>query len=101
MPNEVPGKAARKLAGETGGTTNTHNSNGFVIRGIAGAAEFLGLGKRTVSRLLSANALPHRRCGRAVLFLRTELEAWLDANCPDYPGAADAVRAAMQKGGHR
>ena len=78
---------------------NVDRSDPVPVRGIAAAAVLTGLSERTTARLISTQSLPHRRCGRALLFLPDELRAWMDQGCPTDPGAADRVRAAMRKGG--
>ena len=40
------------------------------------AAEFLRVSPRTVYGWVSQNALPHRKAGRRVLFLESELLDW-------------------------
>jgi predicted DNA-binding transcriptional regulator AlpA len=77
---------------------NVDRSDPVSVRGIAGATGLTGLSDRTISELISTDSLPHRRCGRALLFLPDELRAWMDQGCPTDPGAADRVRAAMRKG---
>jgi predicted DNA-binding transcriptional regulator AlpA len=72
-----------------------------MLRGIDAGCNLTGLGSRTVWSLTRCNALPHRRCGRAILFVVAEVQAWIDAGCPTDPGAAEQVRAAMGKGGQR
>ena len=69
-----------------------------ILRGLKAAADFIGLGARKTWSLRSCNALPHKQCGRALLFDTAELRAWLDAGCPSHPNAADDVRRAMGKG---
>ena len=68
----------------------------LAYRGVRRAAELLGLSQRTVATLIAANALPHRRVGRALLFLPDEIEGWLSAGCPRHEGAADEVRRGMR-----
>jgi len=70
----------------------------MAVRGYAAAAQMLGLGERTIWGLAKRNAIPHHRCGAAVLFVPAELRAWLDADCPTEPGSAVKVRAEMRKG---
>lgn len=66
---------------------------------VAEAAESLGVSVRSLSTLVTINALPSLRIGRRRLFRPAELEAWLAAGAPTVPGAADTVRANMRKGG--
>lgn len=64
----------------------------LMVRGIRAGCELTGLGERTVWSLINCNALPHRRVGRAVLFVPGEVQAWVAAGCPTEPGAADRLR---------
>jgi len=92
-------QTAPQLAGTRGGTEHTeHTPEPLAVRGIAEAARLIGLGRRRTWSLVACGALPHRRCGRALLFDPRELRAWLDAGAPDEPGAAERVREAMRKG---
>jgi len=77
-------------------TTPPDVGHPLAIRGIAAAAR-LGLSERVVWSLCRCEALPHVRCGRALLFRPDELAAWLDAGAPTEPGAAKRVRAAMRR----
>lgn len=70
----------------------------LAVRGIDEAARMIGLGRRTTWQLINADALPHRRVGRALVFIPAELQAWLDADCPTDPGSAARVRLGMRKG---
>lgn len=85
----------------SGDLARTQEPAPLLHRGLAEAARLTGLGERTVWRLVNMNALPHRRCGRALLFVPDELVAWIEAGCPQEAGSADRVRAAMRKGGRR
>ncbi len=71
----------------------------LMVRGIRAGSELTGLSDRTVWALCNMNALPHRRVGRAVLFVPAELRAWVAAGCPTKPGAGDAIRATMRAEG--
>lgn len=82
-------------------TESTSSSEPLMVRGLAEAARLTGLGERTVWRLTNMNALPHRRCGRALLFVPAELKAWVNSGCPSDAGAAERVRASMRKGAAR
>lgn len=73
----------------------------LAIRGLDAAASVLALGRRTVWALVRCDAIPHRRVGRGLVFLRDELRAWLDAGAPTAPGSAARVRASMRKGAAR
>lgn len=65
-------------------------------RGIRAGCEMTGLGERSVWSLVNRNAIPHRRVGRAILFVPAEVSAWVAAGCPTDPGAADRVRKAVR-----
>ena len=70
----------------------------LLIRGLRGVASETGLSERTVWALVASNALPHKRVGRALIFARAELQAWIDAGCPTKPGSAKAFQ---KKGGQK
>lgn len=53
----------------------TDNAAPIMRRGIRAGCEMTGLGERTVWSLVNRNALPHRRVGRAVLFVPAEVSA--------------------------
>jgi predicted DNA-binding transcriptional regulator AlpA len=65
-------------------------------RGIRAGCQLTGLGERLVWSLLNRNALPHRRVGRAILFVPAEVEAWIAAGCPTDAGAADRIRKGVR-----
>jgi excisionase family DNA binding protein len=67
----------------------------LMLRGIRSGCELTGLGERTVWSLINRNALPHRRVGRAVMFVPEEVAAWISAGCPTAAGSADRVRKAV------
>jgi excisionase family DNA binding protein len=46
------------------------------------AADFLRVSPRTVYGWVSQRALPHRKAGRRVLFLESELVEWTKPNLP-------------------
>ncbi len=46
------------------------------------AAEFLRVSPRTVYGWVSQRALPHRKAGRRVLFLKSELVEWTQPDSP-------------------
>ncbi len=66
-------------------------------RGIRAGCEMTGLGERTIWLLVNRNALPHRRVGRAILFVPDEVRAWIRAGCPTDAGAGDRVRKAVRQ----
>lgn len=49
------------------------------------AAQLLGLSLATLDRLVKRQEIPHRKCGRRVLFHRPTLEAWLRGESSDSP----------------
>ncbi len=40
-------------------------------------AKFLGVNRKTVYAYATANAIPHRRLGRRIVFSRSQVVAWL------------------------
>lgn len=68
----------------------------MMLRGIRAGCQLTGLGERTVWLLTNRNALPHRRVGRAVLFIPDEVAAWIRAGCPTEAGAAERVRKGVR-----
>ncbi len=46
---------------------------------MAEAVKFLGLGERTMWRLVKSQVVPHIRIGRRVLFRREALTAWAES----------------------
>jgi len=75
------------------------SDDALMVRGIEGGARLTGLGRRKVWELVNNGALPHRRVGSAVLFVRDEIQAWIDAGCPCEPDAGKQLRAVRRKGG--
>lgn len=57
---------------------------------VAQAAEYLGLSKGYVYTLAKTHELPLTRIGRRLLFLRTDLDAWLASRT--LPSVSDDVR---------
>jgi excisionase family DNA binding protein len=45
---------------------------------VDGAAEFLGLSRKAVYRLVERHRLPHHRAGGRLLFDRRELRGWVE-----------------------
>ena len=101
MASDPLRQSAPELASERGENTRPDCIEPLAVRGIAEAARLVGLGRRKTWSLVACNALPHRRCGRALIFDPRELQGWLDAGAPDDPGAAERVREAMRKGVRR
>jgi hypothetical protein len=67
----------------------------LMVRGISAGCRLTGLGERGIWLLVNRNALPHRRVGRAILFVPDEIAAWIRLGCPTEAGAADRVRKAV------
>jgi predicted DNA-binding transcriptional regulator AlpA len=74
---------------------NTPHTTPLMLRGIRAGCKLTGLGERTIWLLINRNSIPHRRVGRAIMFVPWEVEAWIDAGCPTEPGAGDRVRKAV------
>lgn len=55
------------------------------------AARLLGLSLATVDRLVKRGEVPHRKCGRRVLFHRPTLESWLRGESCDSPATSPAL----------
>jgi predicted DNA-binding transcriptional regulator AlpA len=68
-----------------------------MLRGIRSGCALTGLGERTVWSLINRNALPHRRVGRAVMFVPDEVAAWIALGCPTDADAAKRVRKAARQ----
>lgn len=77
--------------------TNTPTPAPLMRRGIRAACAMTGLGERMVWQLVNCNALPHRRVGRAILFVPDEVAAWVSAGCPTDAGAGDRVREGVRR----
>lgn len=65
------------------------------------AAVILGMGSRTLWALTRCRAIPHRKIGSMLRYVRRELEAWIDAGCPTEPDAMDRVLRDLRRGGGR
>ncbi len=76
-------------------TTPPEAPTPMMLRGIRAGCRLTGLGERTVWLLVNRNALPHRRVGRAIMFVPAEVAAWVTANCPTQAGAGDRIRKAV------
>ena len=53
-------------------------SNGSALLDVRGAALYLGLSPKALRRHLERGRVPYRRLGRKIVFVRTEIKAWLD-----------------------
>jgi predicted DNA-binding transcriptional regulator AlpA len=77
-------------------TTPSTTPAPMMLRGIRAGRRLTDLGERTVWRLVNCNALPHRRVGKAILFVPDEVAAWISAGCPTEAGAAERVRKGVR-----
>lgn len=46
---------------------------------VEGAAEMLGRSENAVRRMVERRQIPFRKCGRRVLFVESEIKAFIDA----------------------
>lgn len=69
----------------------------LMLRGIRSGCALTGLGERTIWLLVNRNAIPHRRVGRAIMFVPDELRAWVRAGCPTDAGAGERVRKGVRQ----
>lgn len=60
--------------------THARVDGGVKFLSVQEAAEFLRVSPRTVYGWVSQRALPHRKAGRRVLFLESELVEWTRPN---------------------
>lgn len=72
-----------------------------LLLGSPDAAGLLAISPRKLWSLSRCDAVPHHRIGRLVRYSPAELAAWVAAGCPEAPGSARRVRAAMRKAGGR
>jgi hypothetical protein len=63
-----------------------------ILVGVAEARALLRIGSQQLYQLARIGAVPSVRCGRALRFIPSELEAWARAGCPRDPGAAESIR---------
>jgi hypothetical protein len=63
-----------------------------ILVGITEARSLLRIGTQQLYQLARIGAVPSVRCGRALRFIPSELEAWARAGCPRDPGAAESIR---------
>jgi excisionase family DNA binding protein len=55
-----------------------------ILASAADVAQMLQLSSRTIARMNSSGKLPRPiRLGRSVRFSRNEIQAWIDAGCPN------------------
>ena len=64
----------------------------LMLRGLKAGCRLTGLGERLLWSLVNRNAIPHRRVGRALMFVPEEVAAWVAAGCPTDANAADRIR---------
>ncbi len=55
-------------------------------------AAFLSISKRKLWELTNRGALRAVRIGRCVRYAMSDVTRWIDAGCPDAPGAWDRLR---------
>lgn len=70
-----PRRTPRKKSGHAAGPRRI---NGAAL-GVREAAAFLGVTEKSIRGRVARRRVPYRRDGGRILFLRAELEAWLDA----------------------
>jgi excisionase family DNA binding protein len=73
----LPADEFEALALRVAELLDERHDDGFVD--VDGAAEFLGLTRKAVYRLVERHQLPHHRAGGRLLFDRQELRAWVEA----------------------
>jgi len=61
-----------------GGAMNKPSTDPLLMP-MAEAVKFLGIGERTMWRLVKSQAVPHIRIGRRVLFRREALAVWAES----------------------
>ena len=49
------------------------------IMNVGELAEYLGIGKTTVRKLVKSKEIPHTRVGRQVKFMQEDIDAWFKA----------------------
>lgn len=84
-------KAARQLAGETGGEKN-HRQDTSILLSEREAAKRLSLSPRKLFDLRQINAIPHCKVDRRVFYPSDGVRAWVDAGCPTTPSAAETLK---------
>lgn len=92
--NKIIPDSARKLAGETGGNTNTSKGIPLLIDGLA-ASQVLSISQRKLAQLVAVDAIPSVKVGALRRFSPKELRAWVESGCPTDNGAAKRVRAVL------
>lgn len=56
--------------------------NEDLIQGAAGAATYVGVPRRVIYHLAEKGIIPHKKLGRRLYFLRSELDAAFRSNSP-------------------
>jgi excisionase family DNA binding protein len=72
----LPTEQLHALAGRVAELLNEGRDDGFLD--VDGAADYLGLSRKAVYRLVERRRLPHHRAGKRLLFGRAELRAWVE-----------------------
>ena len=58
--------------------SSSNNNHGLKqIMGISDACRYLDLSKSTIYKLTSRGAIPHRKPGKRLYFIKSELDAWI------------------------
>ena len=83
-------KAARELAGTTGDQVIQPHHTPMLL-GEQEAAKRLGISPRKLWGLRRINAIPALLIDRRVLYPTSGLTAWISAECPTHPDAADEL----------
>ncbi len=59
-------------------SSSTNHNEAKQIMSIADACRYLDLSKSTIYKLTSQGAIPHRKPGKRLYFIKTELDAWVE-----------------------
>lgn len=100
MPSDPYPEAARTPPSLPDGSEDWPKFTPLLV-GSPEAAGLLALSPRKLWTLTRCDAVPAHRIGRSVRYAPAELAAWIAAGCPEAPGSARRVRAAMRKEGGR
>ena len=63
--------------------SSNNNHGAKQIMGISDACRYLDLSKSTIYKLTSQGAIPHRKPGKRLYFIKTELDAWVEGGKPE------------------
>ena len=78
-------------------SSSNHNATKQIM-GIADACRYLDLSKSTIYKLTSQGAIPHRKPGKRLYFIKTELDAWVEGGKAT---SLDGLRRDMEQHLHR